>query len=78
MIRSDLIARIAEQNPHLYAKDVERVVDAILDRIAGALAKDDRVELRDFGSLALWERRARTGCDPRSDRTVAVAAKQAI
>ena len=43
MIRSELVARIAAQNPHLYAKEVEAVVDAILDRIAGALANGDRV-----------------------------------
>lgn len=38
MIRSELVTRIAEQNPHLYARDVEAVVDAILDRIGDALA----------------------------------------
>lgn len=50
MIRSELFARIAQQNPHLYDKDVEAVVDAILDRIAIALADSARVEIRDFGS----------------------------
>ncbi|MCJ2084874.1 integration host factor subunit beta [Methylobacterium sp. E-005] len=78
MIRSELVARIAAQNPHLYAKDVEAVVDAILDRITEALADGDRVELRDFGTFATKERRARTGRNPRSGQSVAVAAKQAI
>jgi hypothetical protein len=51
MIRSDLIARIAEQNPHLYARNVERVVNAILDRITDALADRDRVGPQSFATL---------------------------
>ncbi|MCJ2136044.1 integration host factor subunit beta [Methylobacterium sp. J-026] len=78
MIRSELVARIAEQNPHLYAKDVEAVVDAILNRIADALADGDRVELRDFGTFAVKELGARTGRNPRTGQSVAVAAKRNV
>ena len=78
MIRSELVARIATRNPHLYAKDVEWVVDAILDRMADALADGDRVELRDFGAFAVRDREARTGRNPRSGRMVAVAAKRSV
>jgi integration host factor subunit beta len=38
MLRSELVTRIAAQNPHLFEREVEAVVNAILDRIAGALA----------------------------------------
>ncbi|SFM61458.1 DNA-binding protein [Methylobacterium pseudosasicola] len=52
MIRSELIARIAEQNPHLYEKEVEAVVLTILRTMSDALARGDRVELpRNRGSL---------------------------
>ena len=34
MIKSELVLRVAEQNPHLYNKDVEKIVDAIFDEIA--------------------------------------------
>ncbi|MGT2478808.1 HU family DNA-binding protein (plasmid) [Methylobacterium oryzae CBMB20] len=61
MIRSELIARIARQNPYLFAKEVESVVDAILDRIAEALTCGDRVELRDFGAFSVRGSQARTG-----------------
>ena len=47
MIRSELVLRLAALNPHLYQKDCEAVVDAILGRIADALACGDRVEIRD-------------------------------
>ncbi|MGU3668436.1 integration host factor subunit beta [Methylobacterium sp. A49B] len=75
MIRSELVARIAEQNPHLYARDVERVVDAILDRMTDALTNGDRVELRGFGAFSTRETKARIGRNPRSGASVQVAAK---
>ena len=78
MIRSELVARIAQQYPHLYAKDVEAAVNAIVDRIAGALANGDRVELRDFGSFAARDREARTGRNPRSGERIAVDAKRIV
>ncbi|MCJ2121345.1 HU family DNA-binding protein [Methylobacterium sp. J-077] len=78
MIRSELVALIAEHNSHLYAKDVEAVVDAILDRIARALADGDRVELRDFGAFGTKEMRPRTGRNPRTGQSVAVAAKRSV
>jgi integration host factor subunit beta len=49
MIKSELVMRIAEQNPHLYQRDVENIVNAILEEITRALARGDRVELRGFG-----------------------------
>ena len=76
MIRSELVPRIAEQNPHLYARDVERVVDAILDSITNALADGDRVELRDFGTFAAKKLSARTGRNPRTGEVVSVQAKR--
>src|ERR1700710_2677283 len=78
MIRSELVARIAEQNPHLYAKDVEAVVVTILDTIADALARGDRVELRGFGAFdtkPLLERAAR---NPKTGAAVTVGAKKRI
>ena len=48
MTKSELIQRIAELNPHLYQRDVERIVSTIFDEIADALARGDRVELRRF------------------------------
>jgi integration host factor subunit beta len=78
MIRSELVVRIAEQNPHLYAKEVEAMVDAILDRIAAALADGDRVELRGFGSFEVRRRDARDGRNPRTGEVVAVEARASV
>ena len=75
MLKSDLIERIAAENPHLYQRDVETVVKAILDTITAALARGDRVELRDFGVFAVKTRKARTGRNPRNGAEVAVSEK---
>ncbi len=75
MLRSELIARLAEENPDLKSEDLERVVGVILDEIADALARGDRVELRGFGAFSVRQRKARTGRNPRTGETVEVEAK---
>jgi integration host factor subunit beta len=72
MIRSELVARITAQNPHLYARDVEQVVSTILDRMSDALAAGDRVQLRGFGMFSTREAKARIGRNPRSGVSVRV------
>jgi integration host factor subunit beta len=72
MIKSELVLKIAEQNPHLYQRDVENIVNAILDTIADALARGDRVELRGFGAFSVKKRDARTGRNPRTGEAVSV------
>jgi integration host factor subunit beta len=75
MIKSELVLKIAEQNPHLYQRDVEKIVNAILDTIADALARGDRVELRGFGAFSVKKRDARTGRNPRTGESVSISEK---
>lgn len=75
MIRSELIQKLAEDNPHLYHRDVERIVNTIFDEITGAMARGERVELRGFGAFSVKRRDARTGRNPRTGETVAVEEK---
>jgi len=75
VIKSELVVRIAERNPHLYQRDVENIVNAILGEITSALARGDRVELRGFGAFSAKQRRARQGRNPRTGTQVAVEEK---
>jgi len=75
MTKSELITRLAEANPHLYQRDVERIVTTIFDEIATALARGDRVELRGFGAFSVKRRDARQGRNPRTGEQVAVTEK---
>lgn len=78
MVRSELILRLAALNPHLYEKDCEAAIDAIIDRISEALAVGDRVELRGFASFAIKKQSARQGRNPKTGATVSVPAKAAL
>jgi integration host factor subunit beta len=75
MIRSELIQKIADENPHLYQRDVERIVNTIFDEITNAMARGDRVELRGFGAFSVKKRDARTGRNPRTGESVEVEEK---
>ncbi len=75
MIKSELVQRIADRNPHLYLRDVEKIVNAILDEITSALARGDRVELRGFGAFSVKHRDARVGRNPRTGAHVSVDEK---
>jgi integration host factor subunit beta len=75
MIKSELIAQLASQNPHLYHRDVERIVTTIFEEISSALSNGDRVELRGFGAFSVKQRPARIGRNPRTGAAVHVPEK---
>ncbi|MBL1406338.1 MAG: integration host factor subunit beta [Hyphomicrobiales bacterium] len=75
MIKSELVEKIAAKNPHLYQRDVENIVNAILGEITNALANGNRVELRGFGAFSVKNRQPRVGRNPRTGEKVTVAEK---
>ena len=75
MIKSELVQIIANRNPHLYQRDVENIVNAVLDEISGTLAEGNRVELRGFGAFSVKNRPAREGRNPRTGDKVMVEEK---
>lgn len=76
MTKSELIQRLAERNPHLYLRDVEKIVETIFEEITKALVEGDRVELRGFGAFSIKQRDARSGRNPRTGASVKVDAKR--
>jgi len=75
MIRSELIQKIAEENSHLFQRDVERIVNTVFNEIIESMARGDRVELRGFGAFSVKHREARMGRNPRTGTAVAVEQK---
>jgi len=76
MTKSELIARLSEQNPSLYHRDLEQLVNTVFETITKALEDGDRVELRGFGAFSVRERKARIGRNPRTGEPVNVEAKR--
>lgn len=75
MIKSELIQKMADANPHLYHRDVERIVNVLLDEIITALSRGERVELRGFGAFSVKRRGSRMGRNPRTGDVVHVGEK---
>jgi integration host factor subunit beta len=76
MIRSELVTKVAEKNPHLTLRDVEGIVGVVFDQITAALSEGRRVELRGFGAFSTRDRDARKGRNPRTGSAVDVDAKR--
>jgi integration host factor subunit beta len=76
MIRSELVQKIANNNPHLSPQEADQVVATVLDAIADRLAEGGRVEIRGFGAFSTRPRRARVGRNPRTGEAVPVDAKR--
>lgn len=75
MTKSDLIKSLAEANPHLYLRDIERIVSTLFEEITEALVRGDRVELRGFGAFSVRHRDSRVGRNPRTGEEVKVPDK---
>lgn len=76
MIKSQLIQKLADENPHLYQRDVERIVSSVFEEITDALSQGDRVELRGFGAFSVKHRDARVGRNPCTGESVEVPQKR--
>ena len=75
LIKSQLIQNITEANPHLFVRDVERIVNTIFNEISNSLASGKRVELRGFGAFSVQHRNERIGRNPRTGESVSVEEK---
>jgi integration host factor subunit beta len=72
MIKSELVQKLSAQNPHLYQRELDKVVNALFGEIIAAMKRGDRVELRGFGAFGVKHRSARMGRNPRTGVPVAV------
>lgn len=78
MTKSELIQRLSQKYPHLYQRDIEILVNTILNEISDALATGNRVELRGFGAFSIRERDPRTARNPKNGEVVTIGTRHAI
>lgn len=77
MIKSELVQKLADDNPNLFHRDIEKIVSILFQEISDSLARGERVELRGFGAFSVKRRPARVGRNPRSGEPVRIEEKQA-
>jgi integration host factor subunit beta len=72
MTKSELIERISQKVPRVPKRDVEAIVQTIFESMLDALRRDQRIEIRGFGSFAVKTRQAREGRNPKTGQRVHV------
>jgi integration host factor subunit beta len=77
MIKSQLVKKLLDKNPHLIQKDVEKITSLVLEAITSTLENNERVEIRGFGSLSVRKRKSKNGRNPRTGESVFVPEKKA-
>ncbi|MCI4662690.1 MAG: integration host factor subunit beta [Neomegalonema sp.] len=77
MIKSELIAQIADENPQLTGRDAELVVATVFNTMIDAMVEGKRVELRGFGAFSVRKRDARLARNPKTGAAVKVPPKVA-
>ena len=77
MIKSQLVKRLLNKNPHLIQKDLEKITSIVLEKISSTLENEGRVETRGFGSLSVRKRKSKNGRNPRTGESVFVPEKKA-
>jgi DNA-binding protein HU-beta len=75
MNKSQLIDRVAEMTGKT-KKESTQVVEAVLESIAEALQKGEKVSLIGFGNFEVRERAARTGRNPQTGETIQIQASK--
>ena len=76
LIKSELIKKIAQKNPHLFEKDCDRLITIIFNEITQSLAEGKRCEFRGMGAFSVSHRRERVGRNPRTGESVIVPEKK--
>ncbi len=76
MTKRDLIKEINDRFPHLSRFDSEVIVNTVFDALISALQREERIEIRGFGSFVVKHRRARDGRNPKTGEIVSVSSKR--
>jgi integration host factor subunit beta len=75
MTGTELIFRLASRFPQLLQKDAELAVTEILSAFRLALANNERIEIRGFGTFCPNYRAPRSGRNPKTGESVAIMEK---
>ena len=75
MNKSDLVNKISNKSDSFTEDDIEQSVNSILELISKSLSKQQRVEIRNFGTFSIRSREERLSRNPKTGTSVLVEAK---
>ncbi len=78
MTKSELIAAIANKQPHLLQRDVELAINNILDVLTTTIADGGKIEIRGFGGFSTVHRDPRMGRNPKTGETVSLPRRRTL
>ena len=73
MNKTELVAALAEK-AEVSKKDAEKVLNAFIETVQGAVKADDKVHLVGFGTFESKARAAREGKNPQTGEKIQIAA----
>ncbi|MCM8801415.1 MAG: integration host factor subunit beta [Candidatus Omnitrophica bacterium] len=77
MTKKDIILKVSDETK-LKQVDVRKVVQKTFDCIVDALARGEKIELRNFGVFKIKQRKSRTGRNPRTGQVVPVPPRKVV
>ena len=75
MNKSDLVIKISKKQAHFKRVDIEEATDQLTGLIFSALSRNERVEIRGFGTFSARKRDARLARNPKTGSSIAVNSK---
>ncbi len=70
MTKREFVNYLSEKYPQITRKDMELVVNTILDAMIEAFEREERIDIRDFGNFVVKRRRPRKARNPRTGAEV--------
>ena len=80
MVRSEIALKLANQNPTILRKDIDKIIYVLLSEIIASLCNDEfgACEIRGLGRFSVKLQKARTGRNPTSGSSVYISEKKKV
>jgi len=78
MVRSELLQKLCNLYPNVLRRDMKNILKIIVDEMINALSQNKNIEIRNFGTYKLINRKARIGKNPKNLAKVYIPEKKAI
>ena len=75
MNKSDLVNKISKKNAHIKKADIEEATALLTTLISNALSRNNRIEIRGFGTFSVRKRAARLARNPKTGSSITVNSK---